>query len=88
MSSAKARKNLVSNRGKTNFAYMIGPRIDPWIVPSNRSRRKELPPSIELHPNSYFQGKNLIKEGIVIYNSLKLDLGNNLAWPNSLKGEL
>jgi hypothetical protein len=40
---------------------------------------------IELHPISYIQSKNSIKEGIVIYNSLKLDLGNNLEWPNSLK---
>jgi hypothetical protein len=40
---------------------------------------------LDFHPISYIQGKNSIKEGIVIYHSLKLDLGNNLAWPNSLK---
>jgi hypothetical protein len=34
---------------------------------------------------SYIQGKNLIKEEIVMCNSLKLDLGNNLAWPDLLK---
>jgi hypothetical protein len=40
---------------------------------------------IEFHPISYIPSKNSIKEAVVIYNSLKLDLGNNLAWPNSLK---
>jgi hypothetical protein len=34
---------------------------------------------------SYIQGKNSIKQRIVIYNSRSIDLGNNLAWPNSLK---
>jgi hypothetical protein len=40
---------------------------------------------IEFHPISYIQGRNSIKEGIEIYSSFKLDLGNNLAWPKSLK---
>jgi hypothetical protein len=43
---------------------------------------------IELHPIYYIQGKNSIKKGIVIYNSLKLGSGNNLAWPNSTKEEI
>jgi hypothetical protein len=40
---------------------------------------------IEYHPISCIQNKNSIKQVIVIYNSFKLELGSNLAWPDSLK---
>jgi hypothetical protein len=43
---------------------------------------------IKFHPICYIQGKNSIKEGIAIYNSVEQDLGNNLAWPNSLKEQV
>jgi hypothetical protein len=32
---------------------------------------------MEFHPISHINGKNSIQGGIMIYNSLKIDLGNN-----------
>jgi hypothetical protein len=46
----------------------------------------KLPPTLSIDGIPFnFSHKRYKKVGVVIYISLQLDLGKNLAWPNSLK---
>jgi hypothetical protein len=39
VSSAKDESGSMSKSGKMKMAYKIGPRMDPWTVPSKRSKK-------------------------------------------------